>query len=837
MRHTLHILVSLSTCFILLCSCSTKSTISAADPQLQPPAPELVAALQSEFERLGIDPDKVAAAAPTGEDNRVFQIQGVNADPDGPVGPLPGQVVLIWVERFNGDYDQNGEVNIADLTPLGLRFQDNVTYRPPVYDGMVYWPSGEHFDDGGTDWPDPPVAGSPAENWRLARVDGDANGEINIADITPIAQHWNERATGWRVYRRLESDPEYTMWPNTVNPTLPYTYGRDQAATAHGGVLDANRPPTFVHLDIFQPGFTWIRYYVAPYDAQSDQEGPASPVVELHADNNPLLLPVAVLEPTPAAGPAPLTVHWYAGASYDLDGTLTGFMWDTNYDGTFETDTGPTPSVDVTYDIEGPQAMTVRVTDNDGLTQTATVTVQVGDNELPSAEFSVDQADGWVPLEVSFDPTASSDDGSITMLNWDLDGDGNTDRSDPVPTVFQHQYTVPGVYEVELTVTDDKGATDSVTHTITAHGWVTTNITAVNQSLLCFSAAIIDGHPAVAWTQQNSSDLLSVQYTRAMDYLGEDWSAGIIQVRATPDNVGSEGGCSMAEINSRPAIIFSDTFTGVEYIRAENSTGSAWPLTPVNIYLTNNYKYMSLAEVEGRPAAAWLGTEGTNHLLYCRADDAEGSSWPMRQDIDSGNCGYAPTLVPFETGSGEIPLIAHLGADGMPWFFKFDYGLDSDGSSWGPQQQVDLPDDDSIGLSLAVVDGQACLAYGSNDSESEGLTFWRSSYDSGSGFDWSGAPVVMGDSYDGIKCSLAVVGGLPAIAYFDRGDGWNTRLMYVQATDAQGTAWGTPSVVQAETEDVDMLYVLLFDLYGQPGIAHARRPDAYDHRLRFSHAY
>lgn len=63
----------------------------------------------------------------------------------------------------------------------------------------------------------------------------------------------------------------------------------------------------------------------------------------------------------------------------------------------------------------------------------------------------------------SFDATQSRDvDGTITNYHWDF-GDGKTAEGATV----SHRFTAAGTYTVTLTVTDDKGATDTVTHTMT----------------------------------------------------------------------------------------------------------------------------------------------------------------------------------------------------------------------------------------------------------------------------------------------------------------------------------------------------------------------------------
>jgi hypothetical protein len=65
--------------------------------------------------------------------------------------------------------------------------------------------------------------------------------------------------------------------------------------------------------------------------------------------------------------------------------------------------------------------------------------------------------------DVSFSGALSVDrDGEITNYNWDM-GDGTTLEGE----IVQHRYRVPGLYIVELEVTDDRGETDIARHEIT----------------------------------------------------------------------------------------------------------------------------------------------------------------------------------------------------------------------------------------------------------------------------------------------------------------------------------------------------------------------------------
>lgn len=78
-------------------------------------------------------------------------------------------------------------------------------------------------------------------------------------------------------------------------------------------------------------------------------------------------------------------------------------------------------------------------------------------NEPPIAAFSASETGGPAPLEVTFDAGASMDpDGEVVSYAWDF-GDGATGSGERVTHVYQE----PGYFVPRLTVTDDRGATDT----------------------------------------------------------------------------------------------------------------------------------------------------------------------------------------------------------------------------------------------------------------------------------------------------------------------------------------------------------------------------------------
>ncbi len=85
-----------------------------------------------------------------------------------------GGAILTWSYRNQGDYDQNGEVGIPDITPIALNYLHVIT--------------------------DPEDPASP--------IDGDGDGEIGIPDITPIALNYLRSLTDYDVQFSFDGSEE-----------------------------------------------------------------------------------------------------------------------------------------------------------------------------------------------------------------------------------------------------------------------------------------------------------------------------------------------------------------------------------------------------------------------------------------------------------------------------------------------------------------------------------------------------------------------------------------------------------------------------------------------------
>jgi PGF-CTERM protein len=174
--------------------------------------------------------------------------------------------------------------------------------------------------------------------------------------------------------------------------------------------------------------------------------------------------PDAAFEISPTTPTVGDSITLDGGQSSDPDGAITSYAWDLDGDGNYDDATGEQTTK--TVETAGSHEIGLRVTDNNGATDTVTQSISVNANAHPSAAITANTTSIAQGETVLLNASTSDDpDGTITEYRWDTDGDGTIDQTTTTPTVT---VTMPeaSTHQLAVTVVDDMGAIDTATLTV-----------------------------------------------------------------------------------------------------------------------------------------------------------------------------------------------------------------------------------------------------------------------------------------------------------------------------------------------------------------------------------
>ncbi|MCU0433034.1 MAG: PKD domain-containing protein [Bacteroidia bacterium] len=319
---------------------------------------------------------------------------------------------------------------------------------------------------------------------------------ITVSNIPGVAVAGNP-STSVSCYNGTDGAASVTA----TGGTAPYTYSwvPNVSSTSAASSLAAG---SYVVLVVDSAGCSATTTVTVTQPIQLTATAGASPAAVCAGQS-------VTLTATPAGGTPGYTANWQPIGVNNLQTTYVPFS-----SGTF----------------------TVTVTDLNGCTTTATTSVVV--NPQPTPQFSGTPTQGCAPLCVNFTDLTGA--GTWTW-NWDF-GDGNTGTGSGTPT---NCYTLPGSYDVQLTVTDPAtGCTGTITQTnfvtvfanpVAAFGSSPTNATMVNPTIFFTDSS----SGAVAWNW-SFGDLLNSSSTVQNPSFAYP-SAGCYEVTLT---VTSADGCT-----------------------------------------------------------------------------------------------------------------------------------------------------------------------------------------------------------------------------------------------------------------------------------------------------
>ncbi len=251
----------------------------------------------------------------------------------------------------------------------------------------------------------------------------------------------------------------------TVNVYRVSGKGRDRVMTLVGSAITDTVGAFTVSVS---ESTTGTYSYIARFPGDTTYEDAQSKVVTVTVVVPANVPPTAAFNWVQGTLSVPM-IYFDAYASSDSDGEIASYAWDFG-DGASLTGMERFPVHN--YNHPGTYTVTLTVTDDDGATDSVSHEVKaVGDmpaNHPPTANFAWAQRWDELPdvLVIDFDATGSFDwDYDIVSYAWDF-GDGQKDVG-PCLIIPTHDYALPGTYTVILTVTDDDGATDTVSYELT----------------------------------------------------------------------------------------------------------------------------------------------------------------------------------------------------------------------------------------------------------------------------------------------------------------------------------------------------------------------------------
>lgn len=583
-----------------------------------------------------------------------------------------------WSLHNPGDYDQNGEVNVADLTPLGLHFGESYTPGPPEANDSIQ-----------------------------AVVDGDGNGEINLADLTPIGANFGRSISHYL----LVASPDGTGYPEANDaPSVLSTL--NSAALGEGSGDKAKVRLQYSCSGFGSPDkFFWVR----PYDAASETYGTPSNLVDHMVSS-----PVARLSLSPASGPAPLNVSLDASHSENYGGGSLRYFWDPEGDGSFAEGAA---SLLHNYALAGVYHAALRVLDAHG------------GCGFTQAELAVGQAPAWhgaavltaLPDTEIRSASAALYKGAPAVCSY-LAFSGDTQGALVYASAFNNlgqswtplrlAYTSSGIcgpLSASLAGPDrvfNLGATEFIvayqsSADLFNGDWDSEpNFAFANDGFRALSLALIAGNPAMVLTRNNPSRLA---YLAASDAGASAWEAEVMPVPGTSGG----GGASLMELSGAPAIAWFDDINGqVMYIDSALSGGSLTWNTPRFVAFSSG-AVMSDGLVrlaDGSPAVVYH--DQSSHFLCCvHAPDASGQGvWQMEILANTdGSAGLIPTAL---TIGGVVHVIfAQPGAGSL----NHCYSLAPDASSWSVPDLVDAAADSSYPPDLLDAGGLPGVLYSRSD--------------------------------------------------------------------------------------------------------------------------
>jgi len=735
---------------------------------------------------------------------------------------------LVWSYRNVGDYNQDGIVSIADITPLAAHFNESVIDHPEA---------------------DP--------------IDGNGDTVVDIKDITPLAANFMVQCSKYVIeVAESASGP----WDEQIEE-VPLS--------------EASPPPGRRQFDHLMSTITYAFFRVVPMDDAGVRGTPSDPTSgpgsAPHISGvTPTTVPAGSQQTFSAtvSGTEPFSYEWSFGDagtvvppstlndaepevtitetldSYQCTVTVTNAFGDDTFgftlnvappawsvSGTVTETTSGDGIPDVTLTLS-PGVGLEATTDNDG--DYVIHDVPAGDYTLTpskadyvfdpsSRNVSVVDADitgqdftGEIPPKYSVSGHVEKDTGGglagVTLslggsLEDTTDGSGDFTIADVPPGSYT---LIPNMYG--YTFTPSSRSVDVVDSDVTdqnfvaqesSGNWLYNTIDGTVGLYNNISLMNAGGKPAVAYSFAGDGSLENAaMFARSPTPDGSgSWITATIESDNGQNNTGNY--LAGAMVGGHPAIAYNvevglaDDHIKYTYNSAADGSGS-WN-GPTEFDAKDVFNTVSLADVGGLPVISYY--TGTVGLSFASNSAADGTGSWTKNTIDGGNLvGYYNSIA----NVGGKPATGYYFMGGGQTVAKFAINSNANGSGTWNKHIADSESGSGLFISIAEVAGRPAVAY----QKSKALYVAIAPSPDGSGT-WA-ITQVDDASQAGASVSLGVVGGQPAIAYYVGSPDLDLKFAINSAADGSG-AWSKSTV--DSTGDVGC-NCSLADIGGTPAIAY-----------------
>ncbi len=373
--------------------------------------------------------------------------------------------------------------------------------------------------------------------------------------------------------------------------------------------------------------------------------------------------------------PATLTLN--GTGSTDADGTIASYLWQqVSGPNTWTPSSTTASSITVTGLIAGTYQFRLTVTDNRGGTNavTVTVTVNAAANVLPVANAGSNQT-VTLPATVTLNGGASTDaDGVISSYLWQqLSGPNTSTLSSTTASSITVSGLAAGTYQFRLTVTDNRGGTNSATVTITVNSATNQAPTANaggNQTItLPVASANLSGSASTdpdgtiasyLWQQVSGPNTSTLSSTTAQSITVSGLIVGTYTYRLTVTDNGGITGTTTVTVTVNAAANIAPVANAGTNQTIQLPTASASLNGAASSDADGTITGWAWTQVSGPNTATW----SANNTSGCTVSGLIAGTYTFRLTVtDNSGATNASTVTVTVTAAANIAPVANAGGN------------------------------------------------------------------------------------------------------------------------------------------------------------------------------